>query len=179
MRSQIIIPILFVLVCVVGCVTSEVTPIGSTYPARETGCKIDVFPATTPAYQWEDIASVESKCHFTMGRSACIEKLKEEACKAGADAVYGFNEGRIEEYTIITATLAKRTGEPIKVSGPTPPPQPMVGCSPPCSPGYDCQGTTCVPLCNPPCAPGMVCGMDRTCQPEEKPASQPAPEGEL
>lgn len=149
-----------------GCVRSEVTPLGQTYPARPENCEVDVFPSTTPRYPWVDVASVETKCHFTAGRSACIERLKAEACKVGADAVYGFAETKIPEYTVLTATLARKTHEtPARVS--TGGPDSAVAaerCAPPCSPGYQCEGDTCKPLCNPPCPEGSVCGSDRSCR---------------
>jgi hypothetical protein len=40
-------------------------------------------------------------------------------------------------------------------------------CEPPCSPGYQCNGSTCMPLCNPPCTDGDVCRNDRTCGPRD------------
>jgi hypothetical protein len=44
------------------------------------------------------------------------------------------------------------------------------GCTPPCSPGYVCEGAMCKAVCNPLCSPGYVCAQDRTCQPEVPPA---------
>jgi hypothetical protein len=45
-------------------------------------------------------------CHFTQGRSACIQQLERDACTTGADTVYAFREGIVGEMTVIAATLA-------------------------------------------------------------------------
>src|SRR3954468_7482217 len=121
-----------------SCVNSEVTPIGTTYPSRAPGCTVNVFPSTRPDYDYVDVASARAKCHFTYGRSACIDQLKEDACKAGGDTVYAFSEGVMGEFTMISATLARKT-KPNKVAAPAAEPAavpasaPSDGCDPPCS----------------------------------------------
>jgi len=105
------LPLAILGLLLAGCVRSEVTPINDTqYAAKPSGCSIRVFPKTKPDVAYEDIADARAKCHFTMGRSACIEKLKEDACEAGGDFIYGFAEGVNGEYTLISATIARRTG---------------------------------------------------------------------
>jgi hypothetical protein len=178
---KLALPAILISTIIGACVRSEVTPLGEPQAALPEGCPVTVFPSTTPNYEWKDIASAEAECHFTLGRTACIERLKKDACEAGGDTVYAFSEGRKKESIIITATIARRTGGTTAVSGPTPPAssakppaeKPQLAaetCNPPCSPGYQCQGTTCVALCNPACSAGMHCANDRTCQPD-KPAA--------
>ncbi len=172
---------LFASLFVLGCVKSEVTTIGDPMPPLAEGCPVAVFPATTPNYQWKDIASAQATCSNMAGRTTCIERLKKDTCEAGGDTLYGFVEGRQRDAIIVTATIAHRTGAPVAVSGPTPPGSPATPpagqpqlaaetCSPPCSPGYQCQATTCVAQCNPTCSAGSHCANDRTCQPD-KPAA--------
>lgn len=48
-------------------------------------------------------------------------------------------------------------------------------CYPPCSPGYRCEGQTCVAMCNPACGAGQVCRQDRTCAPAPTIAPAPVP----
>jgi hypothetical protein len=105
-----------------------------------------------------------------MGRNACIDELRKQACASGADTVFGFQEGVQGEYTLIAATLAARTGERPAQSAPAK--RPAVGsmtedegCSPICSPGFACKAGVCIPQCNPPCDPGTVCTRKRVCEP--------------
>jgi hypothetical protein len=173
MRSP---PLSLLCLLAIGCVTSEVTPIGRTYPAREPNCRIDVFPATPPPYPTEDLASARSKCHFTSGRSACIDKLREEACASGGHAIYGFAEGVQGEYTLISATIARKVPAPAsagKAAVESKAPAAAIAgggsCTPPCSPGYECQAGVCQALCNPACSPGFTCSADRLCRPAATP----------
>jgi hypothetical protein len=146
-----------------SCVRAETTQLGKQYPGRGAGCAVEVLP-DTPAGPVENIATSEASCHVFKGRSACIEKLKAEACEVGADLVYGFREGKKGEYHHITATLA-RAAEP--ASAPPSEQQAADGCTPPCSPGYACHAGKCTAECNPPCSPGYACADDRTCKAEE------------
>lgn len=150
-----------------ACVKAETTVIGTVRPNLGPNCAVVVQP-NTPDFAVADIATSEVRCHATKGRGACIEKLKEEACKVGANVVYGFREGKIPEYSVITATLATKTGEAApSATSPAPATGPVVasdGCSPPCSPGYQCEASVCQAVCNPSCSPGFVCAPDRTCQ---------------
>lgn len=174
-----------VALALVACVGSEVTQTGAKHPAKPEGCPVKIFPSTTPDYKWEDIASVEAHCHFTQGRSACIEELKKRTCEVGGDTLYAFKDGKQGEAHLVIATVAIRKGGSIeeaiakggddedddepKSSGdtaPSPPPAPAPGaCDPPCSPGYKCSDTgQCLALCNPPCGEGMRCNQQRMCE---------------
>jgi len=151
-----------------ACVDSEVTQIGAQRPSRPPGCPVEIFPSTTPPYPFAEVASARAKCHFTYGRTACIDELRRQACVAGADTVFGFSEGVRGEFTMISATLAARTGAapspPVAAARPPGPP-PGVDCNPICSPGFACSAGQCVPQCNPPCEAGEVCSRKRTCEP--------------
>lgn len=175
----------------VACVGSEVTQTGAKHPAKPEGCPVKIFPSTTPDYKWDDIASVEAHCHFTQGRTACVEELKKRTCEVGGDTLYAFKDGKSGEAFIVIATVGIRTsgtdiqeaatsdsGEK-KSSGDTAPPAPPSAspspgaCDPPCSPGYKCSDAgQCIALCNPPCGEGMRCNQQRMC---ESAAATPAP----
>jgi hypothetical protein len=154
-----------------GCVGSEVSPLGKAkYAARPKGCAVTIFPSTTPDYAWTDIASAKARCHFTHGREACIEELREQTCKLGGDTIYGFTDGVVREDTIVIATIAKKKrGARKKKKGGVPPAsapeQARLGCDPPCSPGYACQNAQCIALCNPACGEGARCNQQRVCEP--------------
>jgi hypothetical protein len=174
-----------------SCVGSEVTYIGAKYPAKPEGCDVKIFPSTTPDYKWADIATVESHCHFTQGRTACIDELKKSVCKAGGDTLYGFKDGRQGEAFIVIGTVGRRTGDeeiekaggeaPKTASEPAALPKDAKsaagGCEPPCSPGYRCEANQCLALCNPACGEGMRCNQQRICEsvaalPAETPPSK-------
>jgi hypothetical protein len=160
---------------VMGCEKSQITMIGQPGSELPRDCPVAVFPSTTPNYQWKDIATVQTECQ-QFGRTTCIEQLKKDTCKLGGDTVYAINERKNFAGNIsMTATIARGSGGAAAPSGPTPPGSPQLAaqtCSPPCSPGYQCQGTTCVALCNPACTTGMHCANDRTCQPDQPAATK-------
>ncbi len=149
---------------VMGCPKSEITMIGQPMSELPQGCPVTVFPSTTPNYQWKDIATVQTECQM-YGRSTCIDQLKHDTCKLGGDTVYAINERRSTMGGIaMAATIARSTAGSPQLAAET--------CTPPCSPGYQCQGNICVALCNPACTAGMHCANDRTCQPDRPDAGK-------
>jgi hypothetical protein len=157
------------LIClgVIGCVSSEVSHLsGQRFQARAPNCPVKFFPSTTPDYPWQDIASVSTKCHFTKGRDACIEELRQKACQEGGDTVYDFKDGRQGEYTFVVATVGIRKPGPAKKAAQPDTATATSECDPPCSTGYRCNGKECKALCNPPCEGGMICNRRRVCEPE-------------
>jgi hypothetical protein len=164
-----------------ACVSSEVTPVGPTRPAKPEGCEVKIFPSTTPDYEWTDLATVESACHHTRGRNACIDELRKQVCEAGGDTLYGLKDGRGGEAIIVIGTIALKTGGDRPKTGGTPSREvassahaTSSSCEPPCSPGYACKERVCIALCNPPCGPGFHCNQQRTCEPtQESPTTAP------
>jgi hypothetical protein len=61
------------------------------YPPREPGCEIRTFP-DAPSYATDNIGPVRSSCDESISDSDCLRTLKDEACKLGADTVWGMNE---------------------------------------------------------------------------------------
>jgi len=79
--------ILFALIVAsVGC-ASEAKPPGK-YPAREPGCDVQLFPEE-PTYPTENIGSVRASCDEAVSEPACERELKDQACKLGAETVWG------------------------------------------------------------------------------------------
>lgn len=155
-----------------ACVSSEVTQTGPKQAAKPEGCEVTIFPSTTPDHEWTDLATAESRCHFSMGRTACIDELREKVCETGGDTLYGLKDGRQGEDIIVIGTIALKTGSNREKSGETSPHEPVGGekatagtCDPPCSPGYACKEGQCAAVCNPPCGPGSRCNQQRSCEP--------------
>jgi hypothetical protein len=146
------------LLCAASCTHADVSQIGPRAPAKPAGCKLDIYPATRPPYPVENLASARANC---VSRQSCIDRLREEACDAGADVIYGFAEGVQGMATLISATFARKTGnEPApNWSG-----APAGDCNPPCSPGFACKAGECEPQCNPACDKGEVCSRKRVCE---------------
>src|SRR5262245_907761 len=102
-----VLPALVVLLG--SCAGSEVTQIGPPRPSKPVGCPVEIFAGTMPTYAYVDIASVQTRCHHSYGRKACLENLRSKACALGGDTVYGFAQGQTRDYSLIAATVAVRS----------------------------------------------------------------------
>jgi len=154
--------------CLGSCVTTQVTPLGERRPRRPEDCVIEMYPTTVPPYPFTPIAKARTGCD-PVRRNTCVEQLRAEACRAGADAVVGFKEEMVEWTTYIDATFVVKGPAPSDAAGP---------CDPICSPGFACQGGQCVPQCNPACQTGEICNRRRMCEPNlgtAPAATSPAP----
>lgn len=58
------------------------------YPPRPEGCEIAVYEGTPPTAT-ENIGSVSATCGDDISDADCERTLKDEACKLGADVVWG------------------------------------------------------------------------------------------
>ncbi len=147
-----------------ACVGSQVTQIGPQRPARPPGCQVQIVPGTL-AGPLVDLASVRANCDDrTVGRDACFDELRRQACALGGDTVYALSESVSGGITYIAGTISWRgqsgSGAPGAAGNGA-----GVACTPICSPGFDCQAGRCIPLCNPACAPSEICNQHRTCEP--------------
>ena len=106
-----------------GCLKSDITRTGTTYPPRPEGCEVDIVPDGPPEYEFEKVAEAEVQCHSeSQGREGCIDKLKAMACELGAHAAYEFHEGEGDGYVSISASFARKT-EPESAAAPAPAPE--------------------------------------------------------
>jgi hypothetical protein len=157
--------------------TTSVTAIGPQRASRPEGCPIDLFPTKPPPYAFTPIAKVRTECD-PVRRQMCVDQLRREACRAGADAVIGFKESMDQDSVsmFIDATfVVKGTGAAEAPAAPAAAAPAPGGCDPICSPGFACQGGTCVPQCNPPCEAGEICSRKRVCEPADQPTAPAAP----
>lgn len=74
---------------VISCASSPPPP--SKYPPRQPGCEIQIF-ADSPSYQTDNIGPVQARCDESISDDECVRTLKDEACKLGADTIWGVNE---------------------------------------------------------------------------------------
>jgi len=153
---------LAVLAAAFSCASQQLMAPRQRPPARPSDCAVDIFPGAAPA-PMVDLVWASARCLETK-RSDCLEQLRRQTCAAGGDTVYALSESADQHITYITATLALRSRPVASPSGPSDAAA-SGGCSPICSPGFDCQAGRCVPLCNPPCDATEVCNKHRTCEP--------------
>lgn len=64
----------------------------SKYPPQKPGCEVQVFTDLNPTYQTENIGPVSASCDESISDADCMRTLKDQACKLGADTVWGVNE---------------------------------------------------------------------------------------
>ncbi len=73
-----------------GCGSSQAMP-PSKYPAREPGCEVKVFP-DEPSYSTDNIGAVSASCAEDVSDADCKRTLTDQACKLGADTVWGVED---------------------------------------------------------------------------------------
>jgi hypothetical protein len=63
------------------------------YPARQPGCEVQVFGEDrVPTYKTDNIGPVQASCDESISDAECMRTLKDEACKLGADTLWGVND---------------------------------------------------------------------------------------
>lgn len=62
------------------------------YPPRQAGCEIQTFPEE-PSYQTDNIGPVQASCDESISDAECLRELMDQACKLGADTVWGMGDG--------------------------------------------------------------------------------------
>ena len=77
------------LLGVAGCASEPPKP--SKYPEQKPGCEIQIFPEE-PTYQTDNIGPVQATCGEQVTDDECLRELKDQACKLGADTVWGVND---------------------------------------------------------------------------------------
>ena len=73
-----------------GCPSPPAQP--SQYPPRPEGCYITIF-TTIPPMQTDNIGPVSATCAENVTDADCLRTLKDQACKLGADVIWGIDEG--------------------------------------------------------------------------------------
>jgi hypothetical protein len=61
------------------------------YPPREPGCEVQIF-AEAPSYPTDNIGPVSATCDESVSDADCGRTLKDQACKIGADTVWGVSD---------------------------------------------------------------------------------------
>lgn len=69
-----------------GCGNKQEQP--SKYPPQKEGCEVQIFQET-PTQQTDNIGPVSSTCGEDVSDQDCLRTLQDEACKLGANVVWG------------------------------------------------------------------------------------------
>ena len=82
----------FALLLCTGCASDPATSAkAAKYPPRQPGCEVQVF-SEEPTYQTENIGPVQASCDESVPDAECARELKDQACKLGADTVWGVGD---------------------------------------------------------------------------------------
>ena len=84
--------LVFAALALAACGSSSGSSSGkeSKYAAQKEGCQVQVFE-DTPTMATENIGAVSSSCDEFVSDDDCLRTLKDEACKLGANVVWGVN----------------------------------------------------------------------------------------
>jgi hypothetical protein len=95
-----------------ACTDVELGLIGATHPARPAGCAVDLRPTerALPEGEFVDVAAGTVSCFGD--RQRCLDVVYAQACRVGADVVYGFSESASGGFTNIEARYAARAPKP-------------------------------------------------------------------
>jgi hypothetical protein len=69
-----------------ACASSH--PTNARYPALPEGCPVRVFEEA-PGVPTENLGTVRERCATDVSREDCLRGLKDQACRLGADVVWG------------------------------------------------------------------------------------------
>lgn len=82
----------FVLACVLGLAACGSPPAKeSKYPPRPEGCDVAIF-VEVPPMPTDNIGAVTATCDPSISDADCLRTLKDQACKLGADVVWGVSD---------------------------------------------------------------------------------------
>jgi hypothetical protein len=107
-RGTIFIASMALLVAGCASIDAVVTPMGPPLPPRPIDCAISFFSSGPPPSPHKDLAAVHVVCRNAV-EVLCRDRLRQEACAAGADAVYAIVTTTTGpgHYYEIAATIAK------------------------------------------------------------------------
>ena len=80
---------MLVIAFVAGCPSPA--PQDPRYPPRQEGCDIKIF-VEIPPMQTDNIGPVMANCDESVTDAECMRTLKDQACKLGADLIWGVDD---------------------------------------------------------------------------------------
>ncbi len=72
-----------------ACASEPAKP--SKYPPQKAGCEVKVSEEA-PTYSTDNIGPVSASCEESVSDADCLRELKDQACKLGADTVWGVSD---------------------------------------------------------------------------------------
>jgi hypothetical protein len=77
------------LALVVAC--GSPPPSNAKYPPRPEGCDVRIYPDIPPG-QTDNIGPVQASCDESISNTDCLRTLRDQACKLGADVIWGVDD---------------------------------------------------------------------------------------
>ena len=74
---------------IAGCASPP--PKDTQYPPRQPGCEVQIYPDVPPV-PTDNIGPVSASCDDITSDADCMRELKDQACKLGADVVWGVSD---------------------------------------------------------------------------------------
>jgi len=81
-------PILLPVWLALTCATAPANPNAGKYPPRPRGCKMRVYHGLPDVKEWDDLGIAHVDCYLDVGAVQCLQRLKMEACRLGADILF-------------------------------------------------------------------------------------------
>ena len=76
------------IIIILSCASAKFIATGSSYPARDDNCSIEVFSSKIPDRAYEELGVIEGEGSFGYDTlEKVLPKMKIEACRAGGDAI--------------------------------------------------------------------------------------------
>jgi hypothetical protein len=77
-----------VVLAVVAASCSGSAPRDARYPRRPPGCALQIFNGMPEMKVWDDIGLLQVDCYLDESEVTCLNRMRTEACRMGADIVY-------------------------------------------------------------------------------------------
>jgi|GEM_PF-2007832 len=58
------------------------------FPPRPPGCAVRLFRGKVAGIAYDDVGRIDAICGTDIGETACLDELRNQACKLGGDLVY-------------------------------------------------------------------------------------------
>lgn len=136
--------------------------------AHGSDCRVEVL-ASQPRSGYVEVGQLSFEAyaagparHQYTSSYALAADLRADICAVGGDALV---IERNAAGVIVHGTVLRRADVLEVPPPPSQPPSRTELCEPSCSPGFACEGGTCIQQCVPACANGETCGNDRLCYP--------------
>lgn len=107
------LPVSLALLCAAFAACASPPAKEQQYPPRPEGCDVATFP-DAPIVPTDNVGPVTARCDESTSDADCMRTLKDQACKLGADVIWGVSDvpSRQNGKKLLSGRAAKKTGAP-------------------------------------------------------------------